>query len=403
MKIRKIEGTNATKVKRVAAYARVSTLLEEQEDSYDTQVNYYTNYIRSVSQWSFVKVYTDRGRSGSKADSRPGFMEMMDDADGGKIDLILVKSISRFARNAIDAQDYIHALKTKNVEVRFDREGISSFDPAAEMVFSLMASMAQEEIHSISDKVKWTNRRLLERGIHHIGSRHVLGYDEIDGKLIPNEDAWIIKQAFEAYAAGKSITQIADELNAAGAETLYRKGKFTEAHVSNMLKTVIYVGDRHLQQAPPKNYLTHKPDPSQAYTGKYIRNDHEGIVSRELWDKVRNRCEEEKEMRAAGIHKRSSTHFLYGKIFCAECGMPYQRKTVKSSGGMNKKVWKCHGAISGSPETRCDNRPVDEDRILESIKQKLGISIVSEKDCETVKRIEISGDGHISIKVLRAA
>lgn len=158
--------------------------------------------INHTSTWQPVKVYADEGFSGVLAEKRLGFMAMMVDARGNLIDIILVKSISRFARNAKEAQRYVHELKNLGVEVRFEREGISSMDGSAEMAFSMLAVAAQEESRSISENMKWSLRKHVEQGIRHLGSSRILGYNELNGVLVPNQDAWIVRVIFKDYAAG---------------------------------------------------------------------------------------------------------------------------------------------------------------------------------------------------------
>ena len=225
MIIRKIVPKLA--LKRVAAYARVSTLTEAQEESYETQVHYYTDLIQSTEGWALAGIYADQGITGTSAAKRPEFLRMIEDAEAGKIDIILCKSVSRLSRNFAEAQKYVHALKAINVEVRFEKEGISSFDPSSDMIFSTMAAVAQEESRSISDNVKWGNKRRMEMGIRHVGSNHMLGYDEMNGKLTPNDDAWIVRLMFEEYAAGVAPTVILQHLREKGARRMRSEKGFT--------------------------------------------------------------------------------------------------------------------------------------------------------------------------------
>ena len=209
--------------KKVAAYARVSTLMEQQEESYETQRKYYETLIRNHPEWEFAGIFADRGISGTQADKRTDFMRMMEAARNGKIDIILCKSISRFSRNVVDTQHYVHELKSLHVEVLFEKEGISSFDGTADMIFSIMASVAEMESRSISENVKWGVRRRQEAGTFHVGSNHMLGYDEIDGKLTPNQDAWIVKLIFEEYAQRIPISDIIKHLSEKGAKRMRSK------------------------------------------------------------------------------------------------------------------------------------------------------------------------------------
>ena len=306
-------------LKKVAAYARVSTLSEDQEESYETQVRYYTNLIEATEGWELVEIYADQGITGTSASKRPQFLRMLDDARTGKINLILCKSISRFSRNFVEAQKFVHELKAINVEIRFEKEGISSSDPGSDLVFSLMAAIAQEESRSISENVKWSYRKKAENGIRHIGNNRMLGYDEIDGKLTPNKDAWIPRMIFEEYAAGIAPSEIIEHLTEKGAQRLRSEQPFKWSSALVILKNEIYVGDRLIQKAPPLNFLTKKPDVMEAYDSKFIRNEHEAIISRAVWDKAQERLKKGRESREKGLSIRRASHFLYGKVYCPRC------------------------------------------------------------------------------------
>ena len=363
MIIRKIE--RKVEATRVAAYARVSTLDEDQEESYETQVNYYTRRIAATEGWVFVGMYADQGITGTSAEKRPNFMRLLDDARAGKIDLILCKSVSRFSRNYADAHKYVHELKSYHVEIRFEKDGISTFDPSADLIFSLSAAIAQEESRHISENVKWAYRKLAERGIRHIGSHRALGYAEVDGKLTPNDDAWIVKQIYEDYAAGLLPSEIINHLIEADAKRLRVEKDFDWTTLLRMLRNEIYVGDRLIQKAPPINFLTKKPDLTEEYESKFIENDHEGIVSREIWNQVQERLNREKQERECGVFSKEQSHFLYGKLFCAECGMPYRRFTAPIASGTHK-VWRCTGRIR---KNGCKNHQVAEEEVLDWLEE----------------------------------
>ena len=166
-------------------------------------------------------MYADEGRSGTSAKHRPEFLRLMQDAEQGQIDIILTKSISRFARNVVDCQRYVKDLKSRGVEVRFEREGISSMDASADFIFSMLATVAQEESRSISENVRWRYAKDFAKGVYRLGGNRILGYDMgDDGKLTPNGDAWIIKKVFDNFLAGMNYTEIAADLDAAGAKRL---------------------------------------------------------------------------------------------------------------------------------------------------------------------------------------
>lgn len=354
--------------KKVAAYARVSTLMEQQEESYETQRKYYETLIRNHPEWEFSGIFADRGISGTQADKRTDFMRMMEAARNGKIDIILCKSISRFSRNVVDTQRYVHELKSLQVEVLFEKEGISSFDGTADMIFSIMASVAEMESRSISENVKWGVRRRQEAGTFHVGSNHMLGYDEIDGKLTPNQDAWIVKLIFEEYAQRIPISDIIRHLSEKGANRMRSKRQFTISSIYAILENEAYIGDRKYQKAPPKNYLTHKPDSKNTYTSKYLYDEHEAIVPPYLWNAVVERMDRERAETERGIRRKSNSHFLYGKVICGECGEPYRRHGAKDKNGYYK-TWRCRGRVNG---TGCHGRHIREDELMAAIVRKMG-------------------------------
>ena len=373
MNVRRITPVKEIQKKNVAAYARVSTLSEAQGESFETQVAYCTALISSNPQWIFAGVYADHGKSGLSAEKRPDFMRMMNDAMDGKIDIILVKSISRFGRNSLEAQTYVHKLREKGVEVKFEREGISSFDAQADMVFNFLVAVAQEESKSISQNTRWANEKLAKQGIRHLGNNRVLGYDEVNGVLTPNKDAWVVKYIFEEYAAGKSMLQICDGLEKKGFVTMTGNTKMRPSTISSILHNELYKGDQRIQKKPPKDLLSKKPDYSKEYTSYYVEDNHEAIVNRELWDKVQEILTVPKTS-----YIRNDSHPLKDKIVCGECGMPFKRVTRRGH-----KTWVCKGRHSGSG-CRC--------AILkeELIEEKIG-----EEGC---KKVTVYEDGRLEIE-----
>ena len=273
--------------KKVTAYARVSTLSEIQEDSYETQVLYYTHKINKSVKWEFIPIYSDHGFSGTSAHTRPGFMRMINDARDKKFDIILVKSISRFARNASDAQKYVKYLKEYNIEVIFEREGISSFDTTAEMTFNILASCAQEESRAISKRIQWSVHKRMEMGIYY-GYGNTLGYNKVGTTLVPNNEAWIVEQIFSDYAAGIPINAIIKRLTNKGILSK-NNTPYNSSQIKQITNNEIYIGDRIIQRKPPNNYITHKSDITIPYKSHYVLNNHTAIISKELWTKVQKR------------------------------------------------------------------------------------------------------------------
>ena len=192
--------------KRVAGYARVSTDNEDQVNSYEAQVDYYTDYIQKRDDWTFVKVYTDDGISGTSTAKRTGFNNMIEDALNGKIDLIVTKSVSRFARNTVDSLSTIRRLKDQGIEVYFEKENIWTFDSSGELLLTIMSSLSQEESRSISLNVTWGVRKGMQDGKVHVAYKNFLGYDKgEDGNLVVNEEqAKVVRRIFSFFIQGLS-------------------------------------------------------------------------------------------------------------------------------------------------------------------------------------------------------
>ena len=395
MKITKVCGKLAQKKKRVAAYCRVSTDKTGQQESYDTQVNYYNKLIPSNSDWEFVGVYADEGLSGTNTKSRPEFLRLMQEAEQGQIDIILTKSISRFARNVVDCQRYVKDLKSRGVEVRFEREGISSMDASSDFIFSMLATVAQEESRSIGENVRWRYAKNFEKGIYHIGSNRILGYDcGIDGKLTPNSDAWIIKRVFDNFLAGMNYTEIAADLDAAGARRLRSDNPYTAERVRHILRNEYYVGDIMLRKNAPKDFLTKRPIHAD-YTSYYVRDAHDGIIDRNIWEKVKEKLDAITAEKADGlVFNCTETHFLYGKVFCGECGAPYTRRTFTDRKGEHYKAWNCRERQKGKKGNGCKNPSMHEETLLAKIASDLELEEFDRSVFDAfVERVFVMPDG----------
>ena len=393
MRVRRVIHESETRKKNVAAYARVSTLSEEQNESFETQVSYFTAFIDSVEHWNFAGVYADHGKSGLSAQHRPEFMRMIADAMDKKIDIILVKSISRFGRNSLEAQTFVHQLKEKGVEVRFERESISSFNPQSDMIFNFLVAVAQEESKSISQNVRWTYEKLAEQGIRHLGNNHVLGYDEVQGVLTPNKDAWVVKLIFEEYVNGKSMREIADILQKKGFVTMRGKEKLAKSTIAGILRNEIYKGDRLLQKQPPRNLLTHKPDFTQEYISRYIQKNHEPIVSPKLWEQAQMVLNTPKDH---SVFPNKRSHPLRGKVICGECGSNYYRVTRSTMAGKHK-CWVCADRRAGKKRKGCKNSIIREEKLLEILKMNTGVDEI-ETACGEIEHMLVFEDGHVEVE-----
>ena len=366
MRITRIPRNRDLRKKRVAAYCRVSTLLEEQEDSFETQVSYYTAYIASHEDWEFAGIYSDE-KSGTKAENRPGFQKLIRDALEEKVDLVLVKSISRFSRNIVDAQKYAKMLHGNGVEVRFEKENLYTGDPSCSMMFSFLCAIAQDESRSISENVRWAYRERFKRGEYNMGSNRILGYDSEGGKLVPNDDAEIVKIIFQLYLEGKGCKEIADNLNSLGMTG--RSGEpLTDKGVLYILGNEVYVGDKMLQKTHPKNFLTKQPDKRIPFESNYLVDDHEGVVERLVWDAVQKKLRKRREDIDRGVRYHDGrTHFFYGKVFCGECGEPMTRRTLRGYKGERYKAWTCRDRHKGRRGNGCMSRTIRETDLIAAI------------------------------------
>ncbi len=362
MEIIRIAAQPTSRKVRIAVYCRVSTKLEEQEDSLEIQREAYTSLIRVRSDWELVGVYSD-SLSGLSAEKRPEFMRMIHDALAGKIDRILCKSVSRFSRNVTECRKYTDMLRSKNVAVEFEKEHLRTDDPTCSFLFSLMSAIAENESRSISENVKWSYRERFKRGEYNLGNNRILGYDSVDGKLVPNKFADAVRLIYQLYLEGKSVEEIRRLLSDCG--VLTRNGTMISHNdILYILQNETYKGDKLLQKTHPKDFITKKPDPMTEYESNYLENDHEPIVDRDVGDTVQKRIARNKEMEEAVGHRGGRPHFLYGKVFCSECGNPMTRRTVNGVGGAKCKVWTCRGKRNGG---KCKCRNVKEEELMVAI------------------------------------
>ena len=395
MIIRKIQPKVTSAKNRVAAYCRVSTQRGEQDESFETQKRYYEEMIGAHPDWELTKIYADR-HSATAARNRPGFQELLTDAKDRNFDIVICKSVSRFARNIVDCQMYTKWFVTLGITVIFEEQHIRTDDPTSWFVLSMMSAIAQDESHSISENVRKSYESRFARGEYSLGNNRILGYDSEDGVLVPNKDAWIVKEVFTRFAAGESYRQIANGLKGMGAECLRSKRGFGVETLRYMVSNETYAGDKCLQKKAPVDYLTKKPDPNRKAVSNYLYNDHEAIIDRETWDKVQTMLQERKELAKAGVYiTNRGHHFLYGKVFCGECGAPFLRRTFK--GAALYKAWNCRNRQKGKGKIKCGNRFMREEELLNKIKGELGWHDMNqERFQKEVSRVFVFAD-HIEI------
>ncbi|MGN0354506.1 MAG: recombinase family protein [Muricoprocola sp.] len=350
---------------KVAAYARVSTDRENQINSLENQKQYFADYIRKHDGWKLVKIYYDEGISGTQTKKRTGFNQMMKDSMDGKIDLILTKEVSRFARNTVDTLSYTRKLNEHGVGVKFINDNIDSRDKDGELRLTIMSSIAQEESRKTSERVRWGQTRQMEKGI--VFGRDLLGYYVREGKLYINEEeAGIVRAIFHKYTnEGKGCVVIARELTEEGMRPK-RIDNWSHTVVLRVLKNEKYVGDLCQKKTITPNYLTHEKKYNEGEEEKiYIKNHHEPIIDRNLWE----RTQKELQRRSRTLEQKSrysNRYWCSGKIRCAECGSLYvcRRKNLKN--GKLYKAWRC-------PKTEkqpgCSNTSINEKSLQACMKE----------------------------------
>jgi len=327
--------------RRVAGYARVSTNDEEQLTSYEAQVDYYTKQIQSNLEWDFVEVYTDEGISATSTKKRDGFKRMIADALAGKIDLIVTKSVSRFARNTVDTLITVRKLKEKGIEVYFEKENIYTLDSKGELLITIMSSLAQEESRSISENVTWGQRKRFADGKVSLPYKRFLGYEKgADGfPAIVEEEAEIIRLIYRLFIYGKAPTVIATMLTDEGIPTPSGKTDWRHNTVTSILTNEKYSGNALLQKKYTVDFLTKKMKINEGEVSQYyVRNSHPAIIEPELFDLVQ--FEMKRRRQSAG--RTSSAHPFSGKIYCGKCGGMYGPKVWHSNSEYRRMVWQCN-------------------------------------------------------------
>lgn len=346
--------------RRVAGYARVSTDSDEQFTSYEAQVDCYTQYIKRNPEWKFVKVYTDEGISGTNTKHRIGFNEMIADAMSGKIDLIVTKSISRFARNTVDSLVTIRKLKEKGVEVFFEKENIYTFDGKGELLLTIMSSLAQEESRSISENATWGQRkRFADRKVT-LPYKQFLGYRKgADGfpEVVP-EEAVIVRRIYTRFMEGLSRVAIAKELTADVIPTPAGKQRWQTSTVESILKNEKYKGAALVQKCFTVDFLTKKKKVNEGEVPQYyVEHSHEPIITPEEFDKVQTEFERRKRI----SRQYSGKSIFSSRIICGDCGASFGSKVWNSTNKYRRVIWQCNNKFKG--EHKCETPHLDEEAI----------------------------------------
>lgn len=384
---------------RASAYARVSTDKDDQANSFDSQVKYFGDYIQRQDGWNLVNVYSDEGITGTSTKKRDGFNSMIEAAMDGKIDLIITKEVSRFARNIEDAIKYTRMLKERNVDVVFVLDGIDTREPDFELKLAIFSAIAQEESRKTSERVKWGQKRQMEKGV--VFGRSLLGYKVDKGKLyLVEEEAEIVRLIFHKYVnEGKGTHIIARELKEAGIKPYDPDGRarykndWSNTQILRVLRNEKYVGDLCQKKTYTKNYLDHKKRYNRGEEEMvYIKNHHLeiAIISRELWDATQEELER-RTTTAEQKSKHSNRYWGSGKIFCGECGERFVSKAKKTSVGVSKS-WHCHNHVKAAAfrQAECLMSETASDKSLKSIVLYILKDLVANKEAlkeEVIKSI----------------
>lgn len=354
----RLPSTGVSK-RRVAGYARVSTDSDEQFTSYEAQIDYYTQYIKRHADWQFVKVYTDEGISGVNTKHREGFNEMIQDALDGKIDLIVTKSVSRFARNTVDSLVTVRKLKEKGVEVYFEKENIYTLDSKGELLITIMSSLAQEESRSISENVTWGQRKRFSDGKVSLPYKQFLGYRKGANGLpeIVPEEAETVREIYRLFISGRTTGWIARHFTKTGIPTPAGKKTWVASTVESILSNEKYKGDALLQKMFTVDFLTKKKKVNEGEIPQYyVENSHPAIIAPEEWNLVQN----EMVRRKAFGKKYSGNSIFSTRLVCADCGSFFGAKVWHSTDKYRKVIWRCNHKFNGE---KCATPTLEEDAI----------------------------------------
>ena len=327
--------------RRVAAYCRVSTNSEEQLTSYTNQKKVYTEMIAAKSEWEFAGLYADEGISGTRADKRPQFQKMINDCLSGKIDYIITKSVSRFARNTVDCLDHVRMLRARGIGIYFEEQNIDTLQIDSELYLVIYAGFAQSESESISKNVTWTFRKRFQEGKPIFNYKCLLGYRKgADGEpeIVP-EEASIVERIFNMYLSGETINRISTKLREENLQIPGKRFSFSASMIKGILRNERYCGDSILQKTVTIDCIGKV---RRKNTGEapmyYVQNSHVGIISRELFHKTQEELarrmsrEPNSTKTATTATGKYSRYALSNVMICAECGSRYKRVTWTSRG-----------------------------------------------------------------------
>ena len=368
-----------TRPKAINRKKLVSTDSEEQASSYEVQVEHYTQFIEKNPEWELAGIFADDGISGTNTKKREEFNRMIEACMAGHIDMIITKSISRFARNTLDCLEYIRKLKEKNIPVFFEKENINTMDSKGEVLLTIMASLAQQESQSLSQNIKLGLQYRYQNGEVQVNHNRFLGYtkDEDGHLIIEPTEAEVVKRIYREYLEGSSLLQIGRGLEADGILTAAGKAKWRPETLRKILQNEKYIGDALLQKTYTVDFLNKKRVQNNGIVPQYyVENSHPPIIPRDLYMQV-----QEEMVRRANLHsgekrkKRvySSKYALSSIVYCPKCGDIY-RRIAWNNRGKHSTVWRCCTRVEHGP-TACDAPTIQESKLQAAVIKAINLTL----------------------------
>ena len=369
---------------RVAAYCRVSTNSEEQLNSYENQKAYYTEKIMTNPDWTMVDVFADEGKTGTSACKRKDFLRMIRQCRQGKIDMILAKSVSRFARNTVDTLNYTRELRSLGIPVIFEEQNINSIHPESEFLITIHGAFAQSESEDTSSRVRWGIQQSMRTGKANIQFKTLLGYKKgPDGEMvIEPEQAETVKLIYEMYLSGKTLRSIKESLEARGLRNAAGTTEWTTSNLRTILSDEKYCGDVLRQKTFIRDCISKQVVKNTGQRPKYlIQNHHDAIIPREQFDAVqfemaRRRAQTDRSRKSVptGTGKYSGKYALSGLLFCGECGTAY-RRVVWTQHGEKRAVWRCTSRLDYGKKYCKDSPTLDEEPLQQAVLAAINASM----------------------------
>ena len=394
-KITKVEASMPVirKRKRVAAYARVSKESDKSFRSLSQQVSYYSALIQKNPAWEYAGVYADDGISGTKTNTRPEFIRMIKDCEAGLIDIVLTKSISRFARNTVDLLETVRHLRSLGVEVRFEKEGINTMSGDGELMLTILASFAQAEAEQVSTNIKWSVKKKFEKG-EPFGGHKFLGYrwdTEQKKYIIVPEEAELVRYIYDLYLSGESLEGVSRKLREKGISS-YNDRKFYHKTISIILQNYTYTGNLLLQRYYSHDALTKRKTVNNGELPMYLaENTHEAIIDVDTFEKVQRLL---KERRIEGSQHYHGYGPFTHRVFCGECGMHYRRERSKK-GKYVSYIWRCSTKIKNGASA-CGAKNIPERMLIMCSCEVLGWDRFDDEAFkEAVNKIIVIGDDQL--------